>query len=162
MTLSVLARSTVGIAAAAAMGVATIVSATTASAATQSDQQPQLSSSTICVNRSYTITVPNLFPGNAEIYMNETIDDGVPADAVPTATNLSWIGENSSTFTTVWSPTKAGTYHLMVTEVPSSLGPASSVYFKTLDVAVTAASIGSLSAGGVASLGCLISSISAG
>ncbi|MGW4125946.1 hypothetical protein [Nocardia sp. NPDC004711] len=53
MRMSVLARSTVGLAAVAAMGVATIVSATTASAA-----MTITPSQAYCVGTTYTITLP--------------------------------------------------------------------------------------------------------
>ncbi|WP_405134777.1 hypothetical protein [Nocardia sp. NBC_01388] len=53
MNMSVFARSTVGIAAAAAMGVATIVSATTASA-----QLAITASSAYCADTTYTVTFP--------------------------------------------------------------------------------------------------------
>ncbi|MFE4456571.1 hypothetical protein ACFROC_04360 [Nocardia tengchongensis] len=102
MKMLVLARSTVGIAAAAAMGVATIVSATTGSAALTI--QP---SQAYCVGTTYTITLPaadaapmETNPVQSQIYFNyNTATQGVMIGAVP------WVKGQDVTIN--WTPTQA-------------------------------------------------------
>ncbi|WP_433565661.1 hypothetical protein ACQP1O_10705 [Nocardia sp. CA-151230] len=106
MNMSVLARSTVGIAAAAAMGVATIVSATTASAAMTI--QP---SQAYCVGTAYTITIPAADAAALETdpsYNTINFNYELPSGSNPSAGAIGIVPWTSGKDVTVqWTPSQA-------------------------------------------------------
>ncbi|WP_330184987.1 hypothetical protein OHB26_16230 [Nocardia sp. NBC_01503] len=166
--MPVFARSTVGIAAVAAMGVATIVSATTASA-----DMSIRSSSAYCVGSTYTVTLP---ASDAAVLIGN-----VPLDTEFVFRTSAVGGSTFTTFTTVpyvagkdvvasWTPTAPG--QVMVSAWPNNTttGPA---YFgengPTVNVVQTApsgttcgaATGGTGSANSIPVIGGLLSGLSA-
>lgn len=170
MNMSVFVRSTVGIAAGAAMGVATIVSATTASA-----QLAVTTSTAYCADTTYTIT----FPAADAAAMAATYgqSDFVLGAAGPGPTYwwtpaVTYVPGHDVTFQ--WTPSKSvlpagtavGTWNLHVEEAHVVSTPTPSLTVNVVQTAPAGTSCvpstgGTGSAGSIPVIGGLLSSLSA-
>ncbi|WP_458690962.1 hypothetical protein [Nocardia tengchongensis] len=172
MNMSVLARSTVGIAATVAMGVATIVSATTASA-----QMSITTSTAYCVGSTYTLTLPAAdasaliaqVPGGDVIGFSWVRTASQGGGALDLFTSSPYVaGKDASV---QWTPTTAETVDLWATAGSTANGYTWSASSKLIGITVvqsapsgascTPSTSGTGSASSIPVIGGLLSTLSA-